>query len=89
MEDEHARAGKGETFAGLKEFLTVGQESRPYRRVAEELGMSEGAIKVAVHRLRRRYREVLKEEIAQTVAGPAEIEEELRELFAAVGSQEN
>jgi len=89
LEDEHARAGKAETFASLKEFLTAGRESRPYRRVAEELGMSEGAIKVAVHRLRRRYREVLKEEIAQTVADPAEIEEELCELFAAVGSQEN
>ena len=89
LEDEHARAGKAETFAGLKEFLTAGQESRPYRRVAEELGMSEGAIKVATHRLRRRYRELLKEEIAQTVADPAEIEEELRELFAAVGAQKN
>jgi len=89
LEDEHARAGKAETFASLKEFLTAGRESRPYRRVAEELGMSEGAIKVAVHRLRRRYREILKEEIAQTVADPAEIEEELQELFAAVGSQEN
>ena len=89
LEDEHARAGKAETFAGLKEFLTAGRESRPYRRVAEELGITEGAIKVAVHRLRRRYRELLKEEIAQTVADPAEIEEELCELFAAVGSQEN
>ena len=51
--------------------------------------MTEGAVKVAVHRLRRRYRELLKEEIAQTVADPAEIDDELRELFAAVGSQEN
>ncbi len=46
--------------------------------------MTEGAVRVAVHRLRRRYRELLKEEIAQTVAGPDEIDEELRELFAAV-----
>ena len=89
LQDEHARAGKADWFAGLKEFLTAGRESRPYRRVAEELGMSEGAIKVAVHRLRRRYRELLKEEIAQTVADPAEIEEELCELFAAVGFREN
>ena len=89
LEEEHARVGKAETFAGLKEFLTAGRESRPYRRVAHELGMTEGAIKVAVHRLRRRYRELLKEEIAQTVADPAEIEEELCELFAAVGSREN
>jgi RNA polymerase sigma-70 factor (ECF subfamily) len=89
LEDEQARAGKAETFAGLKEFLTAGRGSRPYRRVAEELGMTEGAIKVAVHRIRRRYRELLKDEIAQTVADPAEIDEELRELFAAVGRQEN
>ncbi len=87
--EEHAGCGKAETFASLKEFLTAGKESRPYRRVAEELGMTEGAIKVAVHRLRRRYRELLTEEIAQTVADPAEIDEELRELFAAVGRQEN
>ena len=58
-------------------------------RVPEELGMTEGAVKVAVHRLRRRYRELLKEEIAQTVADPAEIDEELRELFAAVGSHKS
>ena len=51
--------------------------------------MTEGAVKVAVHRLRRRYRELLNEEIAQTVADPAEIDDELRELFTAVGPQDN
>jgi RNA polymerase sigma-70 factor (ECF subfamily) len=86
LEDEHTRAGKAPLYAGLKEFLTADGRSRPYRRVAEELGMSEGAVKVAVHRLRRRYREVLREEIAQTVADPAEIDEELSELFTAVGA---
>jgi RNA polymerase sigma-70 factor (ECF subfamily) len=89
LEDENVRAGKAEMFAGLKEFLTAGRQSRPYRQAAEGLGMTEGAVKVAVHRLRRRYRELLKEEIAQTVADPAEIDDELRELFSAVGSQEN
>ena len=48
--------------------------------------MSEGAVKVAAHRLRQRYRELLREEIANTVAGPEEVEEELRQLFAALGS---
>ena len=86
LEDENSRIGKTETFEALKGFLTAGRESRPYRRVAEALGMNEGAVKVAVHRLRRRYRELLKEEIAQTVADPAEIDDELRELFSAVGS---
>jgi RNA polymerase sigma factor (sigma-70 family) len=89
LEDEYAGAGKGGLFAALKEFLTAGRQSRPYRPVAEELGMTEGATKVAVHRLRRRYRELLKEEIAQTVADPADIDDELRDLFAAVGQQEN
>jgi hypothetical protein len=49
------------------------------------LGMSEGAVKVAAHRLRLRYRELLREEIANTVTGPGEVEEELRHLFAALG----
>ena len=47
--------------------------------------MSEGAVKVAAHRLRQRYRELLREEIAHTVAGPDEIEPELRQRFAALG----
>ena len=47
--------------------------------------MSVGRLKVAVHRLRQRYRELLREEIAQTVEGPDEVEEEIRELFAALG----
>lgn len=87
LEEENIRVGKAEMFTGLKEFLTAGRQSRPYREVAEALGMKEGAVKVAVHRLRRRYREILKEEIAQTVADPTEIDDELRELFAAVSSQ--
>ena len=46
--------------------------------------MSEGAVKVAIHRLRRRYRELLRDEIARTVAGPADVDDEIRDLFAAV-----
>jgi hypothetical protein len=48
------------------------------------LGMTEGAVKMAAHRLRRRYRELLRQEIAQTVAGPDQIEEEIRYLFACL-----
>lgn len=88
LAEELARAGKTELFDGLKEFIAGKPDSRPYRRVAEELGMTEGAVKVAVHRLRRRYRELLREEIAQTVADPAQIDDELHELFAAVGSEQ-
>ncbi len=86
LEQEHRSAGKQQTFAALKEFLTAGHASQSYRRVAEVLGISEGAVKVAVHRLRRRYRELLKDEIAQTVTSPTEVEDEIRELFAAVRS---
>ena len=56
----------------------------PYRQIAADLGKTEGAVKVAVHRLRQRCRELLRAEIAQTVSGPDEIDEELRDLFDAV-----
>jgi RNA polymerase sigma-70 factor (ECF subfamily) len=72
------------TFARLKDFLTGSVDER-YARAAADLGMSESAVKVAVHRLRRRYRALLREEIAKTVAGAAEVEEEIRELFEALG----
>ena len=81
---EFAAAGKAEQFERLKQYLGGDRDSVPYRELAAELGMSEGALKVAVHRFRGRWREVLREQIAQTVAGPEEVEEELRELFEAV-----
>jgi RNA polymerase sigma-70 factor (ECF subfamily) len=56
-----------------------------YAELGEKLGMSEGAVKVAVHRLRRRYRELLKEEIARTIVEPDTVEDELQELLAALG----
>jgi RNA polymerase sigma factor (sigma-70 family) len=76
---------KGRLFDRLRGFL-VGEKGAGYRPTADELGLSEGAVKVAVHRLRQRYRELLHEEIGRTVATPEEIEEEIRELFAALGS---
>jgi RNA polymerase sigma-70 factor (ECF subfamily) len=84
LQHDFAETGKLNVFERLKEYLTGKQGLPPYHKVAEELAMTEGAVKVAVHRLRRRYRELLKEEIAQTVAEPDEVDEELRELFAAV-----
>ena len=62
------------------------RDTVPHRQIAARLGITEGAAKVAVHRLRRRCREILREEIAQTVAGPEEIDEELRDLFKAISS---
>jgi len=73
-------------FALLKPVLTAGAETILYAEVAGRLGMTEGAVKVAVHRLRKRYRVLLREEIAHTVASSAEVDEELRHLFAAFSS---
>lgn len=71
-------------FAAFKPFLTAGKGAISYVEVAGQLGATEGAVKVGVHRLRQRYRRLLREEIAHTVARPAEIEEEMRCLFAAL-----
>lgn len=81
---EFAATGKAEQFEQLKATLTNDRGTVPYASIATNLGQSEGAVKVAVHRLRQRYREVLRAEIAHTVATPAEVEEELRHLFSAL-----
>ena len=57
-----------------------------FSRLAAQLGVGEGAVKMAVSRLRRRYRDLLRQEIAHTVTGPAEVEEEISDLFAALES---
>jgi RNA polymerase sigma factor (sigma-70 family) len=84
---EMAREGKSVLFDGLKELLPGPSDSRSYGQIAVELGTTEAAVKMAVHRLRRRYRELLKDRIAQTVAGPDDLEDELRQLFSAVGKE--
>ncbi len=81
---EHEEAGKLGQFEVLKATLTGARESQPYSELAASLGLSEGAVKVAVHRLRQRYREVIRAEIAETVASEAELEEELRHIIAAL-----
>jgi RNA polymerase sigma-70 factor (ECF subfamily) len=85
LRQEHEDAGKGRLFAALKDHLT-GEGGPSHAELAAELGLSAGAVKVAVHRLRRRYRELLRDEIAHTVTGPAEVEDEVRDLFAALRS---
>ncbi len=70
-------------FEVLKPFLTVGKSAIPHFEAAAELGISEGAVRTAVHRLRRRYREVLRDEIAQTLSDPANVAEEMQALFSA------
>src|SRR5688572_18941874 len=86
LRSEFERDGKLEQFETLKHYLSAGRTSVSYAQAADKLGMNEGAIKVAVHRLRKRYRELLRAEIAQTVATASEIEAEIRYLFAALSA---
>jgi RNA polymerase sigma-70 factor (ECF subfamily) len=84
LRGEYAAAGKTALFECLKGSLTGDAASLPLADAAKQLGMSEGAVKTAAHRLRKRYRELLRAEVAHTVAGPDEVDEELRGLFAAL-----
>jgi len=85
LEAESAAAGKTELFNELKTLLSGEKGGSSYAEIGAKCGMSEGAIKVTVHRLRQRYRELLRLEIADTVGSPEEIDEEMLHLFAALG----
>ena len=86
LREEYTRDGKEKQFEQLKPTLTEASGSVPYAQIALRLGTSEGAVKVAVHRLRQRYRELLRAEIADTVADAGEIDDEIRNLFAALAN---
>ena len=75
--------GKAKLFDQLKVFLAEGKGETAQSEVAKALGMEEGAVRVAVHRLRKRYRQLLRDEIANTLSDPAMVEEEMRALFGA------
>lgn len=81
LEVEQRAEGKAEQFATLKQCLVGDRASLPYDQIAQATGLSEGAVKVTVHRLRLRYRELLRAEIANTVATPDEVDAEMRHLF--------
>lgn len=81
---EYDEAGKAVTFAGLRAMLDGTADATSYAAVAASLGTTEGAARVAAHRLRRRYGELLRREIASTLADPAEVEDEIRQLFASL-----
>jgi RNA polymerase sigma-70 factor (ECF subfamily) len=83
LRDEFAGAGKLDLFERLKGTLESGRDVS-YPQLAGELGMSEGALRVAAHRMRRRYRELLRNEIAQTVAAGEDVDDELRYLIGAL-----
>jgi len=86
LREEYTRDGKEKQFEQLKPTLTEASRSVRYAEIAVRLGTSEGAVKVAVHRLRQRYRELLRAEIADTVANTSEIDDEIRNLFAALAN---
>jgi RNA polymerase sigma-70 factor (ECF subfamily) len=83
LQKECEAEGKGRLFAQLKTFLTAGKADSAQREIAGTLGMEEGAVRVAVHRLRKRYRALLRDEIAGTLNDPAMVDEEMRALFGA------
>ena len=84
LREEQIAGGRNSAFEVLKDSLTAGGDGAPYAELAARLGMSPGAVKVAVHRLRQRYRELLEAEIANTVASPEEVAEERRYLLSVL-----
>lgn len=85
LETESIAEGCQRQFEQLKVFLTAGKGAVPYADAAKALGVEVASARQAVHRLRKHYRQLLREEIAQTLADPAHVEEELRALFQAFG----
>lgn len=86
LESEMAASGKKDQFEHLKGFLIGEHGGSTYDDVAAKLGMTAAAAKMAASRMRGRYRQLLREEIAQTVSGPEEVEQEIRDLFQTLGS---
>ncbi len=82
LEVESQQAGKGNRFAELKGFIIGDHSGATYAAVAKNLGMSEAAAKKSASRMRRRFGQLLREEIAHTVGRPDEVEDEIRNLFA-------
>ena len=85
LQAENETNGHGKQFARLKVFLTADKDESSYREAANHLGMDETAVRVAVHRLRKRYRQLLRDEISQTLSNPADLDEEMKALFNAFG----
>jgi RNA polymerase sigma-70 factor (ECF subfamily) len=88
LKTEYARSGKAESFEKLEPFITGEMTIGSYERLAVELAMKEETVRVAVSRMRRRFGELLRREIAQTVSDPVEIDMEIRDLFAAISRDE-
>jgi RNA polymerase sigma-70 factor (ECF subfamily) len=85
LTEEYDAAGKASLFAALRPFITGDRGEVSYAEAAAGAGMSESAVRSAIHRMRQRYGEIFRDEVAQTVDGPAEVEDEIRCLLAVVG----
>ena len=79
---EYEEKGKADLFDALKFVVSAGAAGRPYAEIAEDLGCSEGTVKVCVHRLRGRYQERLREAVADTLLPEESVDEEIRSLMA-------
>lgn len=84
LRTDYTRRGQGDLFERLKPFLTDEHPATSYHSLSAECGISEGMLRVAVHRLRRRYRDLLRRTVADTVSSPSDIEDEIRFLFSAL-----
>lgn len=82
---EFAKAGEERKFEALEVFLSGEKRPASHEEVAVKLNLSEGAVRVAIHRLRQRYGELLRKEIAATLANPQDVDDELRHLLAVLG----
>lgn len=85
LRDEYVTSGRAKLFEFLQACLTKDESALPYAEIAARLNLTEAAVKMAVQRLRARYREILREHIADTVSSPEDIEEEIRHLFSTFG----
>lgn len=84
LRQDYEKSGKAPLFDELKACLAQARAAVPYAEASTRLGLSEGALRVAVHRLRQRYRDLLRAEIADTVSNPEEVEDELRHLLCVL-----
>ena len=86
LRDEFAAAGQTARFEELKVFLLAGEEPVAYAAMADRLGMTEGAVRTAIYRMRQRYGALFRAEIAQTVTNLSEMEDEIRHFLEVLAS---
>ena len=85
LRSDYEKSGRAEEFDCLKTFLTSDRGEVAYPEIAARLGLNEGAARVALHRLRKRFRRLFREEIAETVSDPAEVDDEVRHVVSVLG----